>query len=275
MIVTTCLLGALVARFPAEWEPQKSVWLSWPRYDNVRDLPVAPAVARLASKLSNTVEVDILVTDQAMQQAANRLIKAAGGRSARIRFHRVPNNEIWIRDFGPIFLKQGNATQVATFRFNYWGYSTQDAKESRSEDLVDTRVADILHLKKKPSTFISEGGNREFNGAGSMVAVWAVEKQRNPNRTQSQVAAEFKRIFNINQVIWLPYGVMEDDLTFQGPLPGNIYTCITTGGHVDNTARFTDERTILLAEVSKQDAASSPIAAESRRRLELGFQVLS
>ena len=30
------------------------------------------------------------------------------------------------------------------------------------------------------SWLVSEGGNREFNGSGTLMMTWAVEKQRNP-----------------------------------------------------------------------------------------------
>jgi agmatine deiminase len=53
VFLTAFLLGNVMSRFPAEWEPQKSVWLSWPRYDNVRDLPVAPTEAVLAASYMN------------------------------------------------------------------------------------------------------------------------------------------------------------------------------------------------------------------------------
>lgn len=251
-----------------EWAPQRAVWLSWPRYDNVRDLPVAPVSARLAAQLTRTVDVEMLVSDPAMAREAHAAIQAAGGQTRRVRFHHLNNQEIWTRDFGPIFLRGANGhPAVASFRFNYWGYDQHGSAVSEQEDQVDDFAARTLGLPIIASDLISEGGNREFNGAGVMMAVWSVEANRNQGKTRTQIEAEFRRVLGVRKVIWIPQGVAEDDLTFEGPLPGNVYTVITTGGHVDNVARFIAEDTILLTEITAQEAATDPIARISRERL--------
>lgn len=269
MLITILATLALSnPRFPAEWEPQQSVWLSWPRYDNVRDMPVSSVSARLASQISQTEAVDVIVSNPRMMATAHSAIRRAGGKISRIRFHQLTNNEIWIRDFGPIFLKSNRGLTAATFRFNYWGYTTITSKQAKDEDQVDEVVARWLGLPTIKSDLISEGGNREFNGDGVMIAVEAVERQRNPDLSLSEIERELRRVFGVKVVVWIPQGAMEDDLTFNGPLPGGAYTCITTGGHVDNVARFVDAHTVLVAEVSEADAVKSEIQRESRRRLE-------
>jgi agmatine deiminase len=45
-------------------------------------------------------------------------------------------------------------------------------------------------------------------------------------------------------------------------------------GHVDEVARFASPNVILLAEVTKEEAQRSPIAAENRIRLEADYKVL-
>ena len=66
----------------------------------------------------------------------------------------------------------------------------------------------------------------------------------------------------------------EDELTFRGRLPGDVYTVITTGGHVDEFARFADPETILLAEITEEERRTDPIAAISHERLEESFRRL-
>jgi agmatine deiminase len=267
-LVALVVASAPLPAVAPEWAPQRAVWLSWPRYDNVRDMPVAPVVGQLAAQLSKSVDVELIVSDPEMRRDAAGLIQAEEGDLGRVRFHELTNQEIWIRDFGPIFVRGANGKPaVATFRFNYWGYDKLDSKVSQNEDQVDEFAARALKLPTVASKIVSEGGNREFNGAGVMMAVWEVERQRNPGRTQAQIEAEFKRVFRVKKVIWIPQGVAEDDLTFNGPLPGKVYTVITTGGHVDNVARFIAPDTILLAEVTAAEAKADPIARISRERL--------
>ncbi len=260
---------------PAEWEPQRAVWLSWPRYDHVADQSVGAVTAKLAGAISKTAVAEILVADHEMEAEAKKMIQAAGGKASNVRYTHLNNNEIWTRDFGPIFLKHPDGRKkVASFAFNFWGYDAQGSALSEAEDQVDSYIGNLLGFPVISSNLISEGGNREFNGKGTMMAVWAVEQQRNPGMPQSKVTQEFKRMFGIKNVIWIPEGGAEDDLTFNGPLPGGVYTVVTTGGHVDNVARFVNSTTILLSEVTAEEARNDAIAAISRKRFLAAEKVL-
>jgi agmatine deiminase len=135
-------------------------------------------------------------------------------------------------------------------------------------------VARELNLDVVRSALISEGGNREFNGKGTLMLTEAVIAQRNPGWTKSEIEYELRRIFNIRKIIWLPEGVADDQLSFRGKLPGDVFTVITTGGHIDEYARFTDPHTILLTEVTEEEKANDPIAAISYENMEAAYQIL-
>ena len=115
------------------------------------------------------------------------------------------------------------------------------------EEQVDRLIARELNIEIIRSSLISEGGNHEFNGKGTMLLTEAVEMHRNPHLTRLEIENEFKRVFNLKKIIWLPEGVADDELSFRGTLPGKVFTVITTGGHIDEYARFVDSSTILLA----------------------------
>src|SRR5689334_13321922 len=83
------------------------------------------------------------------------------------------------------------------------------------------------------ANFVSEGGDREFNGKGVMIACEAVELQRNPHMTREKIENGFKTIFHLNKVIWMKEGVADDTQAFRGKLPGGIFSAPATGGHVD------------------------------------------
>ena len=62
------------------------------------------------------------------------------------------------------------------------------------------------------SEMVSEGGDREFDGHGTLIAIEDTEcRKRNPEFTKDEVEAEYKRIYNLNKVIWLPQPMLEDD----------------------------------------------------------------
>jgi agmatine deiminase len=264
--------------FPAEWEPQESVWMSWATYDNKRGHSVHAVQREMIHALGPETKVDLLVRPNQLAQATKFL-----GKTSYVRFHLSGNNEIWTRDFGPIFVKNPNGTlQPVTYKFNYWGYTDLNDQMSKAEDMVDAQFG--LNAVRGTSTMllnapiISEGGNREFNGKGTMIVVESVEKHRNPGKLREELETEHKRYLGVDRVIWLPHGGLEDDLTFMGPLDGgkegDVYTVIATGGHVDNVARFVNVNTVLLAEVTLEDAKKSPIAWASRNRLEENARTL-
>jgi agmatine deiminase len=99
---------------------------------------------------------------------------------------------------------------------------------------VAQRVARALSLATVDATdFVSEGGDREFNGKGTLMVTEAVQLQRNPHMTKDQLTERFKAVFNVRKVIWLKQGVAEDDQIFNGPLPGGVFNMPCTGGHID------------------------------------------
>ncbi len=144
----------------------------------------------------------------------------------------------------------------------------------RLDEAFDREVARLEKLPIVTTELISEGGDRESNGRGTLLVVEAVELGRNPGMSKSELEAEFQRVLGVRNVIWLGPGLREDHHLFLGPITLQsgepAYTAITTNGHVDEFARFVSPRKVLLAEVPPEDR-SDPIGAENHRRLEENY----
>jgi len=234
----------------------------------------------IIEELAPYVKVSLGAQDEREIEKIEQTLKENNIPDQHVTYYVVPHNDIWTRDMGPIFLKSNTGKlAIVDFNFNVWGYEDASSQGSKVEERVDRIIGNLLKLPTIKTNLISEGGNREFNGKGTLMVTEAVELQRNPNMTRDEIENEFKRLFNVTKVIWLKKGLYEDDLTFMGPLPGrdgekNVYTVITTGGHIDIYARFANPNTILLAEVSKEEAAKDPIAKVNRERIEENYQIL-
>lgn len=129
------------------------------------------------------------------------------------------------------------------------------------------------------SEMVSEGGDREFDGHGTLIAIEDTEcRKRNPEFSKEEVEAEYKRIYNLNKVIWLPQPMLEDDDYRLGILDekedGTPVFGMSFAAHIDEMCRFITPNKILLAEVSDEEAASSKAAAESRRRIDAAYEIL-
>jgi agmatine deiminase len=280
---------AASVRFPAEFDPQESVWMGWPTYENKAGWSVEELHVQIWAALAPTVYLDIAVNPDNPEKGymyadqitrIKELMAKYKVPANKVRFHKIAHDDVWWRDMGPIFVvNKLNQLEVADFGFNGWGYEANNSDYAVAEEKIDENVAAEAKLKINSSTMISEGGNREFNGKGTMMAVEIVEKQRNPKMTKAQMEAEYKRLLGVTNVIWLPYGRYDDDLTFKGKLPNEkgikeIYTVITTGGHIDEHTRFASPTKILYTDISVEDAKKDPIAAENKRRMDANLAVL-
>ena len=250
--------------------------MAWPTYENKRGLPTEPLLLEIIRATEGRVAIELLAQDDGEAGAIRERFRREGVPDGHVTIHLVPHGDVWMRDMGPIFLRgDRGGLRIADFGFNMWGYESPESAGSRLEEAVDRKIAALLDLKVEKSLLISEGGSREFNGRGVMIAVEAVEQQRNPGWTLEAMDEEFRRVLGVSKVLWLAEGMAEDELTFRGRLPGDVYTVITTGGHVDEFARFSDPETILLAEITEEERRTDPIAAISHERLEESFRRLS
>ena len=167
---------------------------------------------------------------------------------------------------------------IADFNFNSWGYTDTLDLDTKKEEMYDVRVAKRFNLSVLSSSMISEGGNREVNGRGTLMTTESVEGGRNPNMTKKEMEAEYKRLMGVKKIIWLKKGVVEDDHTFLGPITTSdrtkAYTVVTTNGHIDEFARFVNDSTILLAQVDSKELGN-PIAYENHKRIEENYKILS
>ncbi|WP_420148262.1 agmatine deiminase family protein [Spirosoma sp.] len=277
--------AASTIRVPAEWEEQESVWMAWPSYSNKHDWSAPEVYAELLKSLLPTVKVDLCVADAAMQEEIKAFLLAHGVSNdlitSKLRFHNINYVDIWLRDTGPIFIKDGSTLKSVDFQFNSWGwgpYITDPdfAGYQATDETVDRQISDLMNVPHIGSSLLMEGGALEFNGKGTVIVSEDVVFQRNPTWTKAAVEAEFSRLFNTKKVIWIK-GTLGNDAhpvihaPFAVPF-GNatqpVYTLLTTNGHTDEFVRFINSNTVLLAETpSEAEAAQNPIVAKSRELL--------
>ncbi|KAK3256605.1 hypothetical protein CYMTET_28797 [Cymbomonas tetramitiformis] len=298
---------------PAYTETQEAIYLLatedvYVRPDHFSDGPTTPlqVQAQITKALEPHVQVRIMVQPGTGQQKSfvQELERIhANYPSDNITFLEVVHCDIWTRDTGPIWLKRslgantstksgtGNMTlrDVVSTRmmvqpvFTLWGYNVGGHVRGpwASCDVpnrVPQQLSPLLGIPYTSSQYATEGGDKSFNGRGSVVMNKAVELQRNPNMSLSSIEALAKEELHVRHVVWTEQGVSDDDQSFRGPLDGaggvRVYTPIGTGGHVDEFARFVGPRTVVLARVNERQRKTSPIAAETHKRLERDYQLL-
>jgi agmatine deiminase len=261
--------------FPAEFERHEFVWVTWTSEVYMSGKPTDKVVVQIIKELYPFVTIKLVVESQPQLIKVKRILKENNIPDEQVSFIIIPNNNRWMRDIGPIFLKgdKGNL-KIVDFNYNFYGELPTSHPYSKEVERIDRVIAHKLRLSTIKSKLVSEGGDREFNGKGTMMAVEAVELQRNPGKTRDEIEKELLRVLGQKKMIWLKKGPAEDDKSSRGPLPGNIYTSTVTGGHIDEFCRFVDSNTILLAEVSAEERDANPISKISYARLEENYRTL-
>ncbi len=243
-IVTNETPRSLGYRMPAEWEPHSSTWIAWPH--NAEDWPgkfqpIPWVYSEIVRHLSQVEDMNILVNDEAAEKRARRILLRAGANLARLHFHLWRTDRIWLRDSGPIFVKNGAGDLALTdWHFNAWA----KYPNWHNDDLIPQHVARLQAMRSfqptidregTPHRLVLEGGSIDVNGAGSLLTteecLLSDVQQRNPGVSREQLEQVFRDYLGIDQVLWLNRGCAGDD----------------THGHVDDIARFVAPDTILLA----------------------------
>lgn len=228
---------------PPEWSPQEAVWLSWPvddprHWGGAKRALMWAKFAEIAAEITRHEPVRInapAVDHPAILAACNR----AKAVPERVTLFDHPHNDVWCRDHGPIFVKHRVTGEVAVtdWDFNAWGgkFTPWDL-----DNEIPRRIAAALGMRLFTGGMVLEGGAIEVNGADHLLTTEAVllHPNRNPGLRRGEVEQRLRDMLGVSDILWLKQGIEGDD----------------TDGHIDDLARFVDERTILAC--TERDASS-------------------
>lgn len=270
-------------RHPGEFERQSDVFMEWiPDSYMMLDYDNGKSCAEVVKALQDYGDATLHINcgEEGVYERAKECLTAYGVDVSKIDFLHLRDPNCYVRDNGPTVMVDDKGGRVL-INPNWSFYGTMSAedpycKQSRIAAVqmgVSLGIFDIVN-----SDLVSEGGDREFNGQGVMMCIEDTEvRKRNPGYTKEQVEAEYKRLYNVEKIIWLPQPMLEDDDYRMAPLEyrdGIPYIGSSYAAHTDEMCRFIDAHTVLLAEVTDEEAASSPVDAENRRRLDAAYEVL-
>jgi agmatine deiminase len=225
-------------RMPAEWEKHEATWLAWPH--ELTDWPgkFAPipwAFAEMVRLLSQVERVFLLVENGAAEKRARGMLQKAGAKLDSVEFFRVPSDRGWMRDSGPICVKNA-AGEVAynNFVFNGWAKYGNHKKDAAAVCRANARWKRRLFLPmRNGKRVVLEGGSIDVNGKGTLLTteecLQSEVQERNPGFRKEDYGEVFRNYLGVTNVLWLGNGIAGDD----------------THGHVDDLTRFVNETTVV------------------------------
>jgi agmatine/peptidylarginine deiminase len=221
------------ARFPAEWELQSAVLIAWPDADTdwaPRLSEVETTYVELAAAVTALQPLLVCVRDAELQRRAAAMMAARGVNLGRVQFVPADYDDTWLRDSGPITLRDGDGFELLDFRFTGWGGKFEASADDRLvQHLVDAGIfaPDARHRR---IDFALEGGGIETDGAGTLLSTWRCLSERHPDRSREEITDLLRRELHQDRVLWLEHGYLEGD---------------DTDAHIDTLARFAGPQRIV------------------------------
>jgi agmatine deiminase len=229
-------------RMPAEWEKHEATWLAWPhqRADWPGKFAAIPYVfVEIIKHITSSEICRLIVKDAAMKKQALELLKNSSIDVSKVEFFMIPTNRGWMRDAGPIYVKDSAGKKIALdWKFNGWAKYANHKLDNK----IPAEINKKQKLKSIATGIVMEGGAIDVNGKGTLIAteecLLSKIQERNPGFGRECYDEVFAEFLGIDEIIWLEAGIVGDD----------------THGHVDDITRFVNEKTIVTAvESNKKD----------------------
>jgi agmatine/peptidylarginine deiminase len=219
-------------RFPAEWERQSAVLIAWPHagtdWADRLDAVEATYVVLVAA-ITRFERALICVADANLEARVRGLLANSPTDMARVRFEQLPYDDTWLRDSGPITLREGERFRLLDFHFTAWGGKFEASQDDR---LVETLSEHGLfqRTQRMRVDFALEGGAIETDGEGTLLSTWRCLHERHPGLSRAEITASLQEWLQQRRTLWLEHGYLEGD---------------DTDAHIDTLARFAGPEAIV------------------------------
>ena len=240
----------MARRLPAEWETHASTVVAWPGRPQVwadRLHSGQDETCRLIEAVSKAEPVLVATNASQLDQ-----VKACLGENPQVSVASIPLDDCWARDISPLFVVDTleDSTVAVDFLFNAWGEKFQP---HQADAAFGAALSSYLHLARTSVDLVLEGGSISTDGQGTAIIVetTVINTNRNPNHTKATIEEALRKNLSIEEVIWLPFGLLGDT---------------DTDGHTDNVAVFcAPGRVLAQAPIGRLHPDNDRLAENLRR----------
>lgn len=181
----------------AEYEPMDSIMLSWRGTSGWLNI-----AAQMAKEITTAGDADVwvAVVNASTQTSAFNTIQAAGANMSRVKFVVRNTDTIWIRDYGPRYIFEGDTRAVVDHTYN----------RPRPNDNAYTS----FYAAQRGHAFyelplIHGGGNYHLDAVNRSYATRLINNE-NPSLTESQIIGHWLSYQNVNTLLFQPFPTSVD-----------------------------------------------------------------
>lgn len=256
-------------RMPAEWDPHRATWLAWPHRRSDwpgKYLPIRWVYCEIIRHLSRVERVELLVRDAAERRLISSVLDSAHVDLTNVGFHPIPTDRSWLRDSGPIFVRNKAGGKLGLdWHFNGWAKYPDWKIDDRVAGKILSRIGiPVDRPNAGHHRVVLEGGGIDVNGEGLLLTTeeWLLSdvQVRNPGFGRSEYERLFEEYLGATKTLWLNRGIAGDD----------------THGHIDDLARFVSPETVVaVVETDPTDPNYAPLQENLDRLREYGLDVVT
>ncbi|MEQ8850861.1 MAG: agmatine deiminase family protein [Phycisphaerales bacterium] len=172
----------------AEYEPMDGIMLAWQGSSSWRAI-----LAEMSALITTTGDATVYmyVENGGDQSSANASLTAAGADMGRVEFIQAPLDTIWIRDYGPRYIYEGDVRAIVDHTYN----------RPRPND---NNIPSDFSARKDHTYYkiplIHGGGNYHLDALGSSYSTELIVNE-NPGLSQSQIVDYWRDYQNLETTI--------------------------------------------------------------------------
>lgn len=207
-----------LVRCVAEYEPMEGLLVS---YDGTSSQNATlTQIAKLATTLGSA-KMYVVVDTVSEQNTVSSQLQAAGVDLNKCEFIVVSTNTIWMRDYGPRYIYQGDCRAMVDHIYN---------RPRPQDDAFPSAFAQRKNHARYEIPLIHGGGNFHLNALGNANVTRLVNNE-NQNYTEQQIWQLWKDYQNVDTTFWTPF-------------PTNV----DSTQHIDMWMQITADKTIVISD---------------------------
>ncbi len=218
---------------PGEYAPMQGLMIAWEGPSGFLAI-----LAQIGRHTTTTGQANLYVycdTTSEVTSARNSLI-AAGADINRVYFQVRTTDTIWIRDYGPRYVYEGNCRVIVDHTYN---------RPRPNDDVIPVAFASYLNQALYEIPLIHGGGNFHLDSIGRSYVTRLINNE-NPGRTELQI-----------HDLWQDY--QNVDTTFFDPFP----TTVDLTQHIDMWMQIISDNAVMISDFGTPTPGSSVATADA------------
>jgi agmatine deiminase len=213
------------------WPARKDIWGS-----------MLPGVRRDVASVARTIARFEPVAMVARPDQASEAANACG---QGVQIVQLVNDDLWMRDMGPVFLIDGRGG-LAGLDMNFNGWGNRQAHQNDAK--IARQMLALLGVPRLRAPFVAEGGALEVDGQGTVMATESsiINPNRNPGMSKARLTADICGHLGARKMIWVP-GLKHHDIT---------------DDHIDGLARFARPAEVVVDQPASPHATNAWAVSE-------------